>query len=124
VTPRVLVIDDDARVRTALCALLVSSTDLVPTEAATAADARAAADRDGSFDVAVIDVRLPDAATGLALIRQVARSTPVVAISVSSSHRPDALAAGAAAFLDKDGRPDLLLAAVNAAATPTRRSTR
>jgi hypothetical protein len=70
VTRRVLVIDDDARVRTALCALLVSSTDLVPTEAATAADA------------------------------------------------------GAAAFLDKDGRPDLLLAAVRATATPTRRSTR
>jgi DNA-binding NarL/FixJ family response regulator len=115
VTRRVLVIDDDARVRTALGDLLASTADLVPAaSAATAAEARAAAEHDGPFDLAVVDMRLPDPATGLALIRQLTHRVPVVAVSVSSAHRTAALAAGARAFLDKDGHPDTLLAALRA----------
>jgi DNA-binding NarL/FixJ family response regulator len=114
-TRRVLVIDDDARVRAALADLLASTTDLssaVP--AATAAEARATAEDDGPFDLALVDIRLPDPATGLALVRQLAAGLPVVAVSVSGAHRTSALAAGATAFLDKDGRPDALLAALRA----------
>src|SRR3954447_25844270 len=115
-TRRVLVIDDDARVRTALGELLASTTDLVLTaSAATAAEARAAEEFEGPFDLALVDLRLPDPATGLSLIHWLAARVPVVAVSVSSAHRAAALAAGATAFLDKDGRPDSLLAALRAA---------
>jgi DNA-binding NtrC family response regulator len=114
-TRRVLVIDDDARVRTALDDLLASTDDLTPAVSmATAAGALAAAEQDGPFDVALVDIRLPDPATGLALVEQLAACLPVVAVSVSGTHRTAALAAGAVAFLDKDGRPDTLLAVLRA----------
>jgi CheY-like chemotaxis protein len=117
-TRRVLVIDDDARVRTALGELLASTTDLTPASStATAAAALAAAEHDGPFDVALVDIRLPDPATGLTLVEQLAARIPVVAVSVSGAHRTAALAAGATAFLDKDGRPDTLLAALRASST-------
>jgi DNA-binding NarL/FixJ family response regulator len=117
-TRRVLVIDDDARVRAALGDLLASTTDLTPAvTAATAAEALAAAEQDGPFDVAIVDVRLPDPATGLSLIRRLTPEVPVVAVSVSGAHRTAALAAGATAYLDKDGRPDALLAALRASLT-------
>jgi DNA-binding NarL/FixJ family response regulator len=123
-TRRVLVIDDDIRVRAALGALLASTADLTPTViAATAAEARAAAEQDGPFDLAIVDVRLPDPATGLALIRRLTPRVLVVAVSVSGAHRAAALAAGATAYLDKDGRPDALLAALRAA-LPAERSPR
>ena len=118
-TRRVLVIDDDPRVRTALGALLASTADLAPAgQAASAAEAEDAEGAHGPFDLAVVDVLLPEAATGLALIRRLAARGPVVAISVSSAHRAPALAAGAIAFLDKDGRPDTLLAALRASIDP------
>ena len=123
-TRRVLVIDDDIRVRAALGDLLASTADLTPAvTAATAAEARAAAEQDGPFDLAIVDVRLPDPATGLALIRRLTPRVPVVAVSVSGAHRAAALAAGATAYLDKDGRPDALLAALRAA-LPAERSPR
>ncbi|MGR7023692.1 response regulator [Geodermatophilus sp. URMC 62] len=123
-TRRVLIIDDDIRVRAALGDLLASTADLTPAvTAATAAEARAAAEQDGPFDLAVVDVRLPDPATGLALIRRLTTGMPVVAVSVSGAHRAAALAAGATAYLDKDGRPDDLLAALRAA-LPAERSPR
>jgi DNA-binding NarL/FixJ family response regulator len=117
-TRRVLVVDDDARVRTALCGLLASTADLTVASAPTTAEGWTAAERDGSFDVAVVDILLPDPATGLTIIRRLARRVPVLAISVTGAHRADALAAGAAAFLDKDGHPDVLLAALRGAIGP------
>jgi DNA-binding NarL/FixJ family response regulator len=114
-TRRVLVVDDDARVRAALRELLASTSDLGPAASAgSAAEAQDAEQRHGPFDLAVVDVLLPDPATGLALIRGLVQRLPVVAVSVSSAHRSAALAAGATAFLDKDGRPDLLLAVLRA----------
>jgi DNA-binding NarL/FixJ family response regulator len=124
-TRRVLVIDDDARVRAALADLLASTADLTPAgTAATAAEARAADERDGPFDLAIVDIRLPDPATGLALIRRLTARTPVVAVSVSGVHRTAALAAGARAFLDKDGRADALLATLRSSIAVAERSPR
>ena len=117
-TRRVLVIDDDARVRTALTDLLASTADLAPVvSAATAAEAQAAAEHNGPFDLAIVDLLLPDPATGLALIRGLTPLVPVIAVSVSGVHRTAALAAGASVFLDKDGRVDALLAALRASLT-------
>ena len=124
-TRRVLVIDDDARVRTAFGELLSSTTDLVvAASVATASEACTAAESAEPFDLAVVDIRLPDPATGLALIRRLARQVPVVAVSISSAHRTAALTAGATSFLDKEGRPDTLLAALRAAINLKRRALR
>ncbi len=76
------------------------------------------------FDLAVVDIRLPDPATGLALIRRLAGQVPVAAVSLSSAHRTAALTAGATCFIDKEGRPDTLLAALRAAINSQKRGPR
>jgi DNA-binding NarL/FixJ family response regulator len=68
--------------------------------------------------LALVDLLLPDAATGAALITDLRGLGVVpVALSVSGGLRERALAAGAAAFLEKDGAPDHVLAALLDAAS-------
>lgn len=106
---RVFVVDDDPRVRAAVRALLDGTSDLtVAAEAATPDRARAALAVAGA-DCALVDVRLP---AGLDLIGELATRVPVVAFSVSGASRAGALRAGAAAFVEKDGRVDRLLQAL------------
>ena len=105
---RVLVVDDDPRVRAAVRALLDGTSDLtVAAEAATPDQARAALA--AGADCALVDVRLP---AGPDLVGELATRVPVVAFSVSGASRAGALRAGAAAFVEKDGRADRLLQAL------------
>jgi DNA-binding NtrC family response regulator len=117
---RVLVIDDDARVRAAIGQTIALEADLaMVADAADAADAWALAERTDP-SVALVDVLLPEATTGLTLVGRLAHQPglAVVAMSVRSSIRLDALAAGAVAFVEKGDDIDALLDALRAAAAP------
>jgi two-component system response regulator DesR len=116
---RLLVADDDARVRAALGQTIALEAGLVVVaSAASAAAALVLAERTGP-SVALVDVLLPDEAAGLALVHSLARrpGCAVVAISVRGGLCRAALAAGAVAFAEKDDI-DTVLAAVRAAAPP------
>lgn len=109
---RVLIVEDDPRVRSALSGLIAASDGLcVIGVAATARDALDAGDW---LDVALVDVRLPDLDSGLLVIRTLAAAGhPVVALSASAAVRAASLTAGARAFFEKDSHPDALLAALH-----------
>jgi DNA-binding NtrC family response regulator len=114
---RLLVVDDDVRVRAAIDQTIALESDLlVVADAADAATARIAADR-ADPSVALVDVLLPDDLTGLALVRGLSQrpGCAVVAMSVRGGLREPALAAGAVAFVEKGGDIDALLDAVRAA---------
>jgi DNA-binding NtrC family response regulator len=116
---RLLVADDDARVRAAIVQTIALEAGLVVV--ATAAGAAAAlvlAERTGP-SVALVDVLIPDEAAGLALVHSLARrpGCAVVAMSVRGSLRHAALAAGAVAFAEKDDI-DAVLDTIRAAAPP------
>jgi DNA-binding NarL/FixJ family response regulator len=109
-TRRVLVVDDDARVRHALRALIRSSHGMsVAGEASSAGDA-ILADEQLEPDVVVLDLLLPSAQEGMdVLARLVGRGREVIALSIRVELRRAALEAGAAAFVEKGVGPDLLL---------------
>jgi DNA-binding NarL/FixJ family response regulator len=117
---RLLVADDDARVRAAIGQTVALEADLViVADAADGAAALALAEATGP-SVALVDVLIPDEATGLALVASLCRrpGCAVVAMSVRSGLRRAALAAGAVAFAEKVGDIDAVLDAVRAAAPP------
>lgn len=107
---RVLVVDDDARVRHALRALIASATGLsLAGEASSAADALRA-DEELVPDVVLLDLLLPSAREGLGVLEQlVTRGREVIALSIRVELRRPTLEAGAAAFVEKGISPDLLL---------------
>lgn len=114
---RVLLVDDDARVREGLAHTMALETDLVVVAgAADAAAALALAER-AHPSVALVDVLLPDSTTGLALVTNLAQrpGCAVVAMSVRGSLRAAAMAAGCVAFVEKGGDIDAILDAVRAA---------
>ena len=117
---RLLVADDDARVRAALGQTIALEAGLAVV--ASAADAATALVLAGSTgpSVALVDVLIPDEATGLALVRSLSQQPrcAVVAMSVRGGLRRAALAAGAVAFVEKSGDIDAVLGAVRAAAPP------
>jgi DNA-binding NarL/FixJ family response regulator len=102
---RVLIVDDDARVRWALRRLIECSPDLtVVGEAGSARSARRL-DLELGPDVVVLDLLLPQAPDGMAVLRELrGRDRPVVAISRMGELGYEAMSAGAHAFLEKDGR--------------------
>jgi DNA-binding NarL/FixJ family response regulator len=115
---RILIADDDPRVRAALRAFLTVSPGFdIVAEAASAGTALALA-RERSPAVALVDVLLPGERDGLRLLRALSGELqiPAVAISVQSGLCSFALAAGAYRFLDKDSSPEVLLATLRAAA--------
>lgn len=126
-TRRVLVVDDDARVRQALRALITSSEGLLLAGEASSASDALRADEDLVPDVVLLDLLLPSASDGLAVIHGlVARGREVVALSIRVGLRTAALEAGAAAFVEKGVTPEALLdvlrggAPVNGRAIPSR----
>jgi DNA-binding NarL/FixJ family response regulator len=114
---KVLIVDDDARVRRALRRLIECSPDLtVVGEAGSARSARRL-DLELGPDVVVLDLLLPQAPDGMGVLRELrGRDRPVVAISRMGELGPPAMVAGAHAFLEKDGRDvDDLLEMIRAA---------
>jgi CheY-like chemotaxis protein len=118
---RLLVVDDDPRVRAAIAQTIALEPDLMMV--AEAADARTALALAECADplVALVDVLLPDDVSGLALVASLNRrpGCAVVAMSVRGGVRAAALAAGAVAFVEKESDIDAILSTVRAAgATP------
>jgi two-component system response regulator DesR len=116
---RVLIADDDHRVRIALSTLLTTSADFeVVGAAGTAAGALTLA-REHRPTVALIDMHLPDPADGLGLLRTISGELhiPAIAISVDGGLAKNALAAGAADFFDKDGMAERLISALRTVAS-------
>jgi two-component system response regulator DesR len=115
---RVLIADDDHRVRTALSALLTGSAgfDIVGTSATT--DSALTLARQHRPTVALIDILLPEAPDGLGLLRAITDELhiPAIAMSIDGGHRNRALTAGATWFFDKDGTADRLIAALRSVA--------
>ena len=114
---RVLIVDDDVRVRRALRSLLECAPDLtVVGEAGSARSARRL-DLELLTDVVVLDLLLPQAPEGMQVLRELrGRGRPVVAISRMGELGPQAMGAGAHAFLEKHGRDvDDLLDMIRAA---------
>ena len=107
---RILVVDNDARVRAALSALIGSSPGLVVLgEASSRQSAREAIDALRP-DVVVLDILLPTAQDGLELLQHLAASgRPTIALSIREDLRGAAFAAGAIAFVAKYAGPDVLL---------------
>ena len=114
---RVLIVDDDARVRRALRSLIDSSPDL--TVVGEAASTRSAKRLDLELvpDVVVLDLLLPQAPDGMGVLGELrGRDRPVVAISQIGELRRQAMMAGAHGFLEKHGRDvDDLLDMIRAA---------
>ena len=114
---RVLIVDDDARVRRALRSLIDSSPDL--TVVGEAASTRSAKRLDLELvpDVVVLDLLLPQAPDGMEVLGELrGRGRPVVAICGTGGLGPQAVRAGAHAFLEKHGRDvDDLLDMIRAA---------
>lgn len=114
----VLVVDDDARVRGALRALLDADPAFhVIGDAGTSAQALRLAEQHRPA-VALVDVLMPAERDGLSLIETLAnrRGVPVIAMSLPSALEERAIAAGAAQFLTKGTAPERMIAALCAAA--------
>jgi DNA-binding NarL/FixJ family response regulator len=113
---RLLIVDDDHRVRNALGRLLTASTGfLVVGTVDNALAAHEVAEASGP-DVALVDVLLPNADDGLGLTSSLtAVGIPVVAMSIDGGMRRRALAAGAQRFLDKDCDPEAIARALRVA---------
>jgi DNA-binding NarL/FixJ family response regulator len=114
---RILIVEDDPRVRTALRRFLSASDEIDVVGDAGTRDSALRLAEDLMPAVALVDVHLPNATDGLWLLQALTDlGVPVVAISIHSSVRASALAAGADQFLDKDSAPDLMVAALRRAA--------
>ena len=115
---RVLIVEDDRRVRGALHGF-VSVADGFDVIAAVG-DAAQALDlaRANPDAVVLVDLLLPGPDTGLELLRTLTGllGVPAVALSIRVDLAESALAAGATRFVDKHDAPDDLLTALRAAA--------
>ena len=114
---RVLVVDDDARVRRALRGLIERASDLTVVGEAGSAGSAGRLDLELDPDVVVLDLLLPRASDGMQVLQELrGRGRPVVAISRMGNLGPRAMVEGAHAFLEKHGRDvDDLLEMIRAA---------
>jgi DNA-binding NarL/FixJ family response regulator len=102
---RVLIVDDDARVRRALRSLIECAPDLTVVGEAGSTRSATRLDLELLPDVVVLDLLLPQAPEGMDVLRELrGRDRPVVAISRMGELGPQAMVAGAHAFLEKHGR--------------------
>jgi DNA-binding NarL/FixJ family response regulator len=112
---RVLVVDDDSRVRTAIGRTIALEPDLIEVSHAGATAGAVEAEHAGPL-VALVDLGLAETDKGLSLVRELTRriGCVVVAMSISGVLREAALEAGASFFVEKDGDIDAVLDAVRA----------
>ena len=119
----ILVVDNDARVRAALCALIDSARGLAVAGDASSGPAAYEAIETLPPDLVVLDILLPTVQDGLEVLRRLAATgRPVIALSIREGLRDAACAAGAVAFVAKYAGPDVLLDTLRAvaAAAPER----
>jgi two-component system, NarL family, invasion response regulator UvrY len=121
VTLKVLLADDHAIVRRGVAQLLVevgAASSVI--EAETGRDALSLATRD-AFDVAMLDISLPDI-NGLDVLKRVKRDVPRLPVLMFSMYREDqyavrALKAGASGYLPKTADPALMIGAIRQVAS-------
>jgi len=120
VTTRVLIVDDEAMVRTGLRMILENQDDI--DVVGEAADGRKAIEsaRGLAPDVILMDIRMPDMDGIEATRRLTATGAPAKVLVLTTfdldEHVVDALKAGASAFLTKDAPAEKLLEAVRVVA--------
>jgi DNA-binding NarL/FixJ family response regulator len=113
---RILVVDDDVAFRESVCAAIArDDTMTLASQAGSVAGAREAIQR-GNFDVALVDLGLPDG-NGIELIREIARTRPetdvmVVTVFGDEAHVLASIEAGATGYLLKRSLNDTLGATV------------
>ena len=113
---RILTVDDHAIFRQGLKQILADSFSLEEVgEAACAADAMRLL-RSGRWDLAILDISLPDR-SGLELLKQIRNESPATPVLMLSMYAEDqyavrAMRAGAAGYLTKESAPAELAAAV------------
>jgi DNA-binding NarL/FixJ family response regulator len=114
---RVMIVDDDPRVRRALRSLIECSPDLTVVGEADSTPSATRLDLELLPDVVVLDLLLPQPPEGAQVLRELRdRGRPVVAISAMGELGPQAMVAGAHVFLEKHGRDvDDLLDMIRAA---------
>ncbi len=114
---RVLIAEDDPRVRLALRSYLAAEPGFAVVGEADTAELALALAYERAPTVVLVDVSLPEVADGLGLLRTLTAELriPAVAISLRGGLGGAALAAGAYRFVAKDGASELLLAALRAA---------
>jgi DNA-binding NarL/FixJ family response regulator len=117
---RVLLIDDQSVVRRGLRLRLALETDIQVVGEASAGGEALALAQTLLPDVALVDIEMPDmyGIETAAALRGLAPQCAVVILSIhgSAENRARAQAAGAVAFVEKDGGADALLAAIRQAA--------
>lgn len=117
---RVLIVDDEALIRSGLAMILGAAPDI--TVVATCGGAEAvAAIRETRPHVVLLDIRMPDVdgLTVLRRIRQLSRPPQVAMLTTfdTDEYLGEALRLGASGFLLKDTDPDVLVRSVRAVAT-------
>lgn len=122
---RVLVVDADRRVRQSLGGLIDLAEDLhVVGSASDPASALAILDADRA-DVVLMDPRLPEIEAGLALLVELHRRWPalaLVAMSCSEDLAPPSLRNGALAFVTKSAQPEALIETLRSSGHKARRA--
>lgn len=114
---RVVIADDQEMVRMGFELILAAAEGIEVVASCPDGAAAVEAIRREKPDVALLDIRMPKL-DGLSVARSVAGSTRVVIVTTfgDDAYVDEALDAGAVGFLLKDSGPDLLVAAVRAAA--------
>lgn len=114
---RVLIADDDQRVRVALGNLLSSAHGITVVGAAATADTALQIANDERPHVALVDLLFPDIDDGLGLLDTLTRELriPAIAISIEGWLHDRAVAAGAFTFIEKGSDPERLVDAVHEA---------
>jgi DNA-binding NarL/FixJ family response regulator len=111
---RVLIVDDLARIRRSLRALLATRPGLESIQEAPDAEQALELIESDCPDIVLMDVRMPGM-DGLEATRRIKARWPqvkVIVLSLHTDHRADAAAAGADAFVCKCEPPERLLAAL------------